>query len=183
VLPAFTGVLVRDGYAGYAHLNAAHAWCAAHLLRDLRSISDADPDGQLWAAAMATTLTEANHTAQRARERGDQQLSDSELREIGNHYLGALARGDTDNDGLQSPLAQRARTLIARFRRYEDMILRFTVDLSVPFTNEGVSHCTSWVRLVGSRFLRWSACCVGSMAWGTDGFRQWAGEAGVVAAS
>jgi transposase len=135
VLPAFTGVLVRDGYAGYAHLPAVHAWCAAHLLRDLRSISDADPDGQLWATAMATTLTSANRTAQRARERGDQQLSGAELREIRNHYLGALARGDTDNDGRHSPLAQRARTLIARFRRYEDMILRFTVDLSVPFTN------------------------------------------------
>ena len=135
VLPAFTGVLVRDGYAGYAHLKAAHAWCGAHLLRDLRSVSDADPEGQLWAAAMATTLTEANQTAQRARERGDQHLSDSELREIRNHYLGALARGDTDNDGLHSPLAQRARTLIARFGRYEDMILRFAVDLSVPFTN------------------------------------------------
>jgi transposase len=135
VLPAFTGVLVRDGYAGYAHLPAVHAWCAAHLLRDLRSVSDADPDGQLWATAMATTLTQANHTAALARERGAQRLSESELREIRNHYLGALARGDTDNDGVHSPLAQRARTLIARFTRYEDMILRFTVDLSVPFTN------------------------------------------------
>ncbi len=56
VLPAFTGVLVRDGYAGYEHLKAVHAWCGAHLLRDLRSISDADPEGQLWALAMATTL-------------------------------------------------------------------------------------------------------------------------------
>lgn len=28
VLPAFTGTLVRDGYA---HLPAVHAWCAAHL--------------------------------------------------------------------------------------------------------------------------------------------------------
>jgi transposase len=135
VLPAFTGVLVRDGYAGYAHLHAAHAWCGAHLLRDLRSISDADPDGQLWAAAMATTLTEANHTAALARQRGEQRLSETELRKIRNHYLGALARGDTENDGLHSPLAQRACTLIARFHRYEDMILRFTVDLSVPFTN------------------------------------------------
>jgi hypothetical protein len=26
------GVLVRDGYAGYTHLPAVHAWCAAHLL-------------------------------------------------------------------------------------------------------------------------------------------------------
>jgi transposase len=32
-------------------------------------------------------------------------------------------------------LAAKARTLIQRFRRYEDMILRFATDLSVPFTN------------------------------------------------
>jgi transposase len=30
VLAEFTGVLVRDGYAGYTHLTAVHAWCAAH---------------------------------------------------------------------------------------------------------------------------------------------------------
>jgi hypothetical protein len=48
VLPEFTGTLMRDGYAGYAHLPAVHAWCAAHLLRDLRALSDADPLGQLW---------------------------------------------------------------------------------------------------------------------------------------
>jgi transposase len=30
VLAEFTGVLVRDGYAGYAHLTAVHAWCGAH---------------------------------------------------------------------------------------------------------------------------------------------------------
>jgi transposase len=70
VLAEFTGVLVRDGYAGYEHLQAVHAWCGAHIIRDLRSISDADPDGQLWALAMATTLTDANQAAHQARERG-----------------------------------------------------------------------------------------------------------------
>jgi hypothetical protein len=40
VLTEFTGVLVRDGYAGYEHLKAVHAWCGAHLLRDLRALSD-----------------------------------------------------------------------------------------------------------------------------------------------
>ncbi|MGH3469259.1 MAG: hypothetical protein ACRDQF_16175, partial [Thermocrispum sp.] len=29
VLPTFTGVLVRDGYNGYTHLPAIHAWCGA----------------------------------------------------------------------------------------------------------------------------------------------------------
>jgi transposase len=135
VLGQFTGVLVRDGYAGYAHLQAIHAWCGAHLLRDLRSISDADPDGQLWATAMATTLLEANRAAHQARERGADRLEEVTLTQIRNHYLGALARGDTDNQAEHTKLAAKARTLIARFRRFEDMILRFATDLSVPFTN------------------------------------------------
>jgi transposase len=147
VLPAFTGVLVRDGYAGYAHLPAVHAWCAAHLLRDLRSISDADPEGQLWATAMATTLTEAHHAAAQARERGDDRLRDDQLRRIRNHYLGALARGDTDNHDQHTALAHQARTLINRFRRFEDMILRFTVDLSVPFTNNEAERACRPVKI------------------------------------
>jgi transposase len=135
VLSEFTGVLVRDGYAGYQHLQAVHAWCGAHLLRDLRSISDADPDGQLWATALATTLLEANRAAHAARERGADRLDEAALNQIRSHYLGALARGDTDNQGERTKLAAKARTLISRFRRFEDMILRFATDLSVPFTN------------------------------------------------
>ncbi len=84
---------------------------------------------------MANTLTEANRAATEARERGADRLDDQALRRIRNHYHGALARADTDNQGHHSALAHRARTLTTRFRRFEDMILRFTVDLSVPFTN------------------------------------------------
>jgi transposase len=135
VLAEFTGVLVRDGYAGYEHLKAVHAWCGAHLLRDLRSISDADPDGQLWATAMATTLLDANRAAHQAREHAADHLDEATLNQIRNHYRGALARGNTDNQGQHTTLADKARTLINRFRRYEDMILRFATDLSVPFTN------------------------------------------------
>jgi transposase len=136
VLPEFTGVLVRDGYPGYEHLTqAVHAWCGAHLLRDLRSISDADPDGQVWALAMADTLAEAHHAARRARADGADRLNAQTLRTIRNRYLGALARGQDDNQGQRGPLATDARTLIGRFRRFENMILRFTTDLSVPFTN------------------------------------------------
>lgn len=75
VLPGYAGTIVRDGYAGYAHLiDAHHAWCAAHLLRDLRAVHEVDPDHQLWAAAMATTLTDANTTAHAARAAGHSAL-------------------------------------------------------------------------------------------------------------
>jgi transposase len=147
VLPEFTGVLVRDGYAGYAHLPAIHAWCGAHLLRDLRSISDADSEGQLWATAMANTLAEANRAAYEARERGATQLDEATLNQVRNHYHGALARGDTDNQGKRGKLADQARTLISRFRRFEDMILRFAVDLSVPFTNNEAERAVRPVKV------------------------------------
>lgn len=140
VLKEFTGVLVRDGYIGYEHLKAVHAWCGAHLLRDLRSISDADPDGQLWATAIANALLDANHAATQARERGATTLDEAPLARIRNRYHGALARGDTDNQGEHTALADKARTLIVRFRRFEDMILRFATDLSVPFTNNAAER-------------------------------------------
>jgi transposase len=121
VLAEFTRVLVRDGYAGYEHLQAVHAWCGAHLLRDLRSISDADPDCQLWALAMATTLLDANQAAHTARDAGADRLDPATLRTIRSRYRGALARGKTDNTGPTSDLAEKAHTLLTRFRRYEDM--------------------------------------------------------------
>ena len=130
-------VLVRDGYAGYAHLkDVEHAWCAAHLLRDLRGIHEADPAGQLWAKAMADVLLEAHRIACAARAAGREQLTADELRIIDRLYTGALARARTDNPASDSSvLAGHARTLAARFDTHRDMILRFARDLTVPMTN------------------------------------------------
>jgi transposase len=136
IWPAFDGVLVRDGYSGYTHLDhIAHAWCGAHLLRDLHSVHEGDPQGQLWAEAMATTLCEANKAAHAARTASQDALEPHVLAGIRSRYLGALARGRDDNLGKQSPLADEARTLIRRFEAREDMILRFCTDLAVPFSN------------------------------------------------
>jgi transposase len=127
---------VPDGYAGYAHLiDAHHAWCGAHLLRDLRAIHTADPDTELWATAMATTLTDANTAAAAARAAGQTTLDFETLATIRNHYRGATALGIHTNSARAGPLATDALTLARRFQTHEDMILRFAVDLAVPFTN------------------------------------------------
>jgi len=137
VLTELRGVLVRDGYAGYTHLtNVLHAWCGAHLLRDLRGIHEADPDGQLWAKAMADALLEAHRIACAARGAAREALTADELRTVNRLYTGALARARTDNPARDtSVLAGHARTLAARFDQHRDMILRFTTDLAVGFTN------------------------------------------------
>jgi transposase len=94
VWPAFTGVLVRDGYAGYEHLDKIeHAWCGIHLVRDLRAVHDPDPAGQSWADAMVNTLLLANDTAHTARAEGRDRLTDTELSTIRSRYAGAIARG------------------------------------------------------------------------------------------
>ena len=136
IWPAFTGVLVRDGYAGYDHLDqAVHAWCGIHLVRDLRAIHDGDPAGQSWAEAMVNTLLLANSTAHAARAAGRATLTNVELATIRSRYAGAIARGRDENITGRDPLHAQARTLLRRFARHRDMILRFTVNLDVPFTN------------------------------------------------
>ena len=142
-------VLVRDGYAGYTHLtDVAHAWCGAHLLRDLRGISEADPAGQLWAKAMADTLLHAHRIAATARAEGRDALSQSELRVIDRLYTGALARARLDNPASNhSVLAGHARTLADRFQAHRKVILRFTTNLTVGFTNNTAERAVRPVKV------------------------------------
>jgi transposase len=136
VLPGYSGTIVRDGYAGYRHLiDAHHAWCGAHLLRDLAAFHKADPDAQFWAAAMADTLTDAHHRAGAARAAGHDALAHDAVADIRRRYRGAMHAGISDNAARAGPLARDALTLARRFRDHEDMILRFVVDLAVPWTN------------------------------------------------
>lgn len=136
VLPGYTGTIVRDGYTGYVHLiEAHHAWCGAHLIRDLAAFGRADPEAQIWAAAMADTLTDAHHHAGAARAAGHDNIAPDVLIGIRRRYRGALYAGISDNRDRDGPLARDAHTLAKRFRDHEDMILRFVIDLAVPWTN------------------------------------------------
>ncbi len=136
VLPGFTGTIVRDGYAGYAHLaDALHAWCGAHSPRDLRAVWEADPAGQAWAGAMADLLVYANRAAGAARAAGAQALDGATLERIVGWYRGAVAMGIADNQRRRTQLAKDGLRLARRFGRHEAMILRFATDLTVAFTN------------------------------------------------
>ena len=136
VLPDYAGTIVRDGYAGYTHLtDALHAWCGAHLLRDLAAFHRAEPDRQVWAKAMADLLLDAHQHAQDARARGAEHLDEQTLTDLRRRYLGAYTAGIRDNQNRAGPLARDAAALARRFRDHQDMILRFVVDLAVPFTN------------------------------------------------
>jgi len=136
VLATYPGTIVRDGYAGYNHLiDAHHAWCGAHLLRDLAAVHRADPDRQIWAVAMAQVLLDAHQHASAARAADAKTLDAAALAQIRNHYRGAAGLGITTNTARASPHSHDALVLARRFADHETMILRFVADLAVPFTN------------------------------------------------
>lgn len=136
ILPGFAGVLVRDGYAGYLHLTSAlHAWCGAHLLRDLKAVHDADPDAQRGALALGDTLHLMLNDTHSARAADAAELAPDVLARHLARYRGAIARIRDDNAAAASDLNRKALTLANRFEQHQDMILRFLHDLAVPFTN------------------------------------------------
>jgi transposase len=138
VLPGYTGILVRDGYSGYAHLtDAAHAWCGAHLLRDLKDIHDTDPETQEWTAKMGCLLLDARDAAAAGRRAGQDTLGPDVLDDLLTRYRAITAEGRAVNQYRHHNASVRtARALARRFTTHEDMILRFATRPGLDiFTN------------------------------------------------
>jgi transposase len=140
VLPGYQGILVRDGYhQGYGHLTSAlHAWCGAHLLRDLKDLYDFEPVPQDWAAQMAALLLEARDAARDARDAGKKTLDLDVLGSITDRYRATATSGLAANVYRQTATATDARRVARRFLKHEDMILRFITrpDLEIFTNNE-----------------------------------------------
>lgn len=138
VLPGYSGILVRDGYhGGYGHLTGAlHAWCGAHLLRDLRDLYQFEPGKQDWAQQMAGLLIEARDAARDARA-GEKKALDLDIAgDLVDRYRAIAATGLAANLYRHTATAGDARRIARRFLKHEDMILRFITrpDLDI-FTN------------------------------------------------
>ena len=140
VLPGYQGILVRDGYhSGYGHLTGAlHAWCGAHLLRDLKDLYEFEPREQDWAEQMAGLLIEARDAARDARAEGRKALDLDVLGGLTGRYRAIAASGLAANIYRRTVTAEDARRIARRFLNHEDMILRFITrpDLDIFTNNE-----------------------------------------------
>jgi transposase len=186
VLPFFTGIAVHDAWKPYDTFEnvAGHALCGAHVLRELVAVTEAGAElDRAWAQQAIDALLALNKAAEAARDAGQAAISPEILAGHEDWYRKAAATGIALNAGRHGKLQEKRHALATRMKDREGDYLRFARDLRVPFTNEGASYCTSWVRSAVSRLLRWSARCVNSMARGTDIPGQRAAEAGVVAAA
>jgi transposase len=139
VLPGYSGVIVRDGYAGYGHLtDALHAWCGVHLLRDLKGLYDFEPAPQQWASQMAALLIDARDAASAARQAGQSVLDAGVLDDLITRYRELAAAGLAANLYRRTATATDARRIARRFLGFEDLILRFATrpDLDIFSNNE-----------------------------------------------
>jgi transposase len=140
VLPGYAGIIVRDGYhTGYGHLTSAlHAWCGAHLLRDLKDLYEFEAAQQDWAAQMAALLLEARDAARDARAEGKKALDPDVLGSLTSRYREIATSGLAANVYRQTATAKDARRIARRFLKHEDMILRFITrpDLDIFTNNE-----------------------------------------------
>jgi transposase len=139
VLPGYGGIIVRDGYYGYGHLTEAlHAWCGAHLLRDLKDLYDFEPGRQDWAASLAALLIEARDAAAAARQAGQPALDADVLEDLLTRYRALAANGLAANLYRHTATAKDARRVARRFLSFEDLILRFVTrpDLDIFTNNE-----------------------------------------------
>ena len=139
VLPGYAGIIVRDGYTGYAHLtDALHAWCGAHLLRDLKDLlrlrarhAGLGPQMAPCSSRPATPRATPAGPAKPPWTRRSWQTWSPATGQL-------AAAGLAANLYRRTATARDARRIARRFLSFEDMILRFATrpDLDIFTNNE-----------------------------------------------
>jgi len=137
------GVAVHDHWAPYLRLDVGHAFCNAHLLRELAAVIEFDDEP--WAEAMRKLLLDANDAVRQAKHTGLSALQPQQIVAFETRYWSAVRQGLALHRKLPkiegSPKArgrQKKRpghNLLLRFKAYKKETLRFLTDFDVPFTN------------------------------------------------
>lgn len=133
VAPHVTGTLVSDFWG--ASLSPKHAFCNAHILRELTAI--AEFDRHRWASEMASFLLDLKEkTASRTSP-----ASEAERQEILGRFQALLSREWIEagrplpRKGRGRVKATPAQNLLRCLEEYSRQILAFAFDPALPFTN------------------------------------------------
>ncbi|GAA1723796.1 hypothetical protein GCM10009765_84650 [Fodinicola feengrottensis] len=145
VLPTFTGVAVHDAWAPYdTYIDAVHALCGAHVLRELQAICEqAEPGAWCWAGQAAQALRDIKTLvdSQLARTPGSLAGMDPvALAELAHRFRSAAVIGANDTRSRSTTLMAKAHALARRLIDREADYLRFTTDPQVNFDNNAAER-------------------------------------------
>ena len=138
------GVVVHDHWRSYYTLeNVDHAFCNAHLLRELQAVCELDKEP--WADALRMTLLDANDAVRTAKAQGATALAPETIKAFEDRYWAAVREGLALHRSLPafdpSPKSKKRKkqrpthNLLIRFKTFKEATLRFLTDFTVPFTN------------------------------------------------
>ena len=140
ILPNYQGIAVHDFWKPYEHYPCDHAYCNAHLIRELKGI--AETTGHRWADNMKTLLESASHEHQQ-RKKAQKGLRDDKKALYKRRYDTFVQMGYHESPSPpEKPPHQKGRqkktkelNLLERFEQYKDEILTFLTHENVPFDN------------------------------------------------
>jgi transposase len=142
ILPDFRGRAVHDFWDSYLKYDCNHAFCNAHLLRELIFLWE--EQNQKWAKTMIDHLLTIKAAVDTARGACLSALPVEDLDRFHKHYWRIVEAGYAQNPFTESSAVpkrrgrrkqSKARNLLDRFRDHPDGILAFMRDFSVPFDN------------------------------------------------
>ncbi len=140
ILPNYFGVVIHDFWGPYINYPCKHAYCNAHIIRELTRVDD--ETGQQWAVKLRSLLVKAKKISE-LYHNDDLLVPEDMLKKLHQSYLQLVAEGFTANPPPPLP-AKKARgrkkqstalNLLDRLCMYQDDILRFLYDPSVSFDN------------------------------------------------
>jgi len=144
-VPEFEGgVVVHDHWRAYLSLETVdHAFCNAHLLRELQAVCELDKEP--WAEALRATLLDADEAVRTAKAQGASALPAETIKAFEDRYWAAVREGlalhrslpafDPSTNPKKRKKQRPAHNLLIRFKTFKEATLRFLTDFTVPFTN------------------------------------------------
>ena len=142
IIPNYKGILVHDHWSVYnKYNNCTHSYCNAHLLRELKGVSE--KENVKWSEDMHTLLTNMNIAVCRAKENNKQELSLAQIQKFIKYYEKITLSANNyypppDKNAQKArgrPKQEKGKNLLDRLSKYQDETLRFLSDFRVPFTN------------------------------------------------
>ena len=142
VLSKFKGRAVHDFWDPYLKYDCDHAFCNAHLLRELVFLWE--EQDQAWAKIMIDHLLAIKTAVDTARQDGQSALNAENLDSFYARYMQIVDIGYAENPAADPPKGpkrrgrrkqSKARNLLDRFRDHHEGILAFMHDFAVPFDN------------------------------------------------
>jgi transposase len=137
------GVVVHDHFRPYRGRmdKVAHAFCNAHILRELEALIELDKEP--WPELMREMLLEAAAAVREAREAAARALPAEKLAAFVERYWAAVRLGlafhrelpKLDGKPGKRQKQRPGHNLLVRLTKFKTETLRFLTDFDVPFTN------------------------------------------------